>query len=368
MENIDQTLPEKEEVMPVPASNNTQEKVEDLNQVSAESPMSGFRNILSTYSWLALPAVFVAGIIGLGLLFYFTDKAPRKISDAELTPTPISSPVAMETSTPEPIITPTPTTVPTPTPKPSVAPSKKPSPTPSPTPTTVVDNSFTCGASAGSYPALPAIGPTPLFVTLYPAGGTNGGISLAGFEWDFDGDGVWEGGVANGKVGRTYDKSGTYTPKYRVKGANGAVGPTCTYQYQVAIGGGASFQNDIIMVDKSFMEVTISKSKNNYTFTGSQSQYNDKPGYIYVPYVNISTKKKANAIIITAKAGASTDHGTITGSSYMDEGTLWPTQLWVSKTLSNGTYEGEMKIQTTDSSGVTRYDATTVTYKINLVD
>ena len=144
--------------------------------------------------------------------------------------------------------------------------------------------------------------------------------------------------------------------------------PTCDYPYQIIAGSGVAFQNDIIMVDKQNVEVTISKSKNNYMFTGFQTEYNDKPDLIYVPYVIISTKKQPNSIILTAKDGASSEYGTFTGSQYMDEGMSWHTALWVKKSLANGTYEGEMKIQTTDSTGVTRYDATTVTYKINLVD
>lgn len=271
------------------------------------------------------------------------------------------------------IVTPSPTPEPSTSPDPSIAPvasprvSPKPSVKPSPTPTVIVDNTFTCGSfSDSNYPNPPALGTTPLYVTMFPSGGTSGNISLAGFEWDFDGDGSWEGGVSSSKVGRTYDKNGTFKPKYRTKGANGAVGPTCTYPYDVVSNTTVAFQNDILSVDILNKDVTISKSRNNHTFTGSLAKLNNDPYEIYIPFFTVSTKKQPNAIILKDSQGGG--YGASTGTSYMIEGTSWPTQIRVSKNMPNGVYTGNVKIQYTDSTGVTGYDAATANYKITVTD
>ena len=334
------------------------------------------KKTLYLYVGLGFLAVFVIGLVVSAQAKFARFQNSKNVAVVPVSPSP--TPVAsieeevVDEPSPSPSVKPSPSPSPkvSPSVKPSVSPSPSLSPSPSPTPTVIVDNTFTCGTYSGdSYPALPAYGKTPLSVTLYPSGGTSGGISLTGFEWDFDGDGVWEGGVSASKVGRTYDKSATFNPKFRAKGNNGAVGPTCTYPYPVVAGGSTAYENDILMVDKLSVEVTISKSKNNYTFNGSLAKYNNDASTIYVPFVIISTKKDARAIVTSyANNTAGGNYGATTGTPYMDSGTAYYTQLWVSKTIANGTYEGTMKIQYKDPSGVTSYDATNATYKITVTD
>lgn len=328
------------------------------------------KKTLYLYIGLGLSILLVIGFVVSAQAKFARYQDSQKVAVV----TPSTAPTITPTPTPEPSDdpSPTPSVKPSPSPSAKVSPSPKPSlsPSPSPTPTVIVDNTFTCGTYSGdSYPALPAYGKSPLYATLYPSGGTAGGISLAGFEWDFDGDGVWEGGVANSRVGRTYDKSGTFTPKFRAKGNNGAVGPTCTYPYQVVSGGSTAFENDILMVDKLSVEVTVSKSKNNHTFAGQLAKFNNDASTIYVPFVVISTKKEDRTIVTTyTNNTAGGNYGATTGNPYMDAGTAYYTQLWISKTLANGTYEGTMKIQYKDAAGVVVSDATSATYKITVTD
>lgn len=332
------------------------------------------KKTLYLYAGLGIAAALVIGLVVSAQAkfarYQSSQIAALASPPSTVAPTPKVEPEPTEEPEPSPSIKPSPSPKVSPSVKPSVSPSPSLSPSPSPTSTVIVDNTFTCGTYSGdSYPALPAYGKTPLYVTLYPSGGTSGEISLAGFEWDFDGDGVWEGGVSASKVGRTYDKSATYNPKFRAKGNNGAVGPTCSYPYSVVSGGSTAYENDILMVDKLSVEVTVSKSKNNHTFTGQLAKFNNDPSTIYVPFVVISTKKDARAIVTSITNNtAGGNYGATVGNPYMDSGTAYYTQLWVSKTISNGTYEGTMKIQYKDPSGVTSYDATNATYKITVTD
>lgn len=329
------------------------------------------KKMLYLYIGLGTAVLLVIGLVVSAQAKFARFQDSQNVAVVPVSPSPTPAP-SVEVVEEEP--SPSPTVKPSPSPSPKVSPSVKPSPSlspsPSPTPTVIVDNTFTCGTYSGdSYPALPAYGKTPLYVTLYPSGGTSGGISLTGFEWDFDGDGVWEGGVSASKVGRTYDKSATFNPKFRAKGNNGAVGPTCSYPYPVVAGGSTGYENDILMVDKLNVETTISKSKNNHTFSGSLAKYNNDTNNIYVPFVIISTKKEARTLVtsyINNTAGG--NYGATAGNPHMDSGTAYHTQLWVTKTIANGTYEGTMKIQYKDPSGVTSYDATNATYKITVTD
>ena len=339
-----------------------------VESVISKKPIA--KKTLYLYIGLGISVLLVIGLVASAQAKFARYQNSQKVAVVTPSPTPAATPTATPEPTEEP--TPSPSVKPSPSPSPKLSPSPKPSlsPSPSPTPVVVVDNTFTCGTYSGdSYPALPAYGKTPLYATLYPSGGTSGGISLAGFEWDFDGDGVWEGGVANSKVGRTFDKSGTVTPKYRAKGNNGAVGPTCTYPYQVVAGGSTAFENDILMVDKLSLETTVSKSKNNHSFTGQLTKFNNDDSTIYVPFVIISTKKD-NRTIVTSYTNntAGGNYGATTGNPYMDSGTAYYTQLWISKTIANGTYEGTMKIQYKDAAGVVVSDATNATYKITVTD
>lgn len=333
------------------------------------------KKTLYLYVGLGFLALFVVGLVVSAQAKFARFQNSQNVAVVPASPSPTPEPsveVVEEEPSPSPSVKPSPSPSPkvSPSVKPSASPSPSLSPSPNPTPTVIVDNTFTCGTYSGdTYPPMPAYGKTPLYVTLFPSGGTSGDISLAGFEWDFDGDGVWEGGVSASKVGRTYDKSATFNPKFRAKGNNGVVGPTCSYPYPVISGGSTTYENDILMVDKLSVETTISKSKNNYTFTGQLSKLNNDASAIYVPFVIISTKKDARAIVTSITNNtAGGNYGATTGTASMDSGTAYYTQLWVSKTIANGTYEGTMKIQYKDPSGVTSYDATNATYKITVTD
>lgn len=102
-----------------------------------------------------------------------------------------------------------------------------------PTPTTAADVPI-CGVST----IPPATGPAPLKVTLHGSGsvspqGTNG---VEGYEWDFDGNGTWDSSVQLDYIEHIYSDSGTYKPKFRIKGQKGGYSDICNYGYDVVVG------------------------------------------------------------------------------------------------------------------------------------
>lgn len=187
----------------------------------------------------------------------------------------------------------------------STATGSRPKETPKPTiksiPVANVDNSFYCGKyDSVSHPSLPARGSVPLLVSLSPSGGTSQGVSLAGWQWDYDGDGNWDTDKIiidpNDRNSNfflhTYSTTGTLHPKFRVVGNNGSVGPTCTYPFDVVVGGSLAYQNDTIAIDKLSFEYTVSKSKQNFSPPWYEKPFSNESQLIYMPAFNVSSKNK----------------------------------------------------------------------------
>lgn len=78
-------------------------------------------------------------------------------------------------------------------------------------------------------------GLAPLTVFLHGSGYAAGGDSLIGYQWDFDGNGVWDSDVILEPVNHTYTQPGTYLPQFRVKSSQGLWSDVCLYPYEVVV-------------------------------------------------------------------------------------------------------------------------------------
>lgn len=70
--------------------------------------------------------------------------------------------------------------------------------------------------------ATPTSGDSPLAVTLDASGSTDSDGTIVNYEWDFDGDGLYDGYGEGSAIGHTYNTAGTYTAKVRVTDDAGA--------------------------------------------------------------------------------------------------------------------------------------------------
>jgi len=75
--------------------------------------------------------------------------------------------------------------------------------------------------AVSSFTASPASGTAPLQVQL-TASVTDSDGSITGYEWDFDGDGVYDESTASSSVMHTYSTAGTYSARVRAKDNGGA--------------------------------------------------------------------------------------------------------------------------------------------------
>ncbi len=275
------------------------------------------------------------------------EKEPETDANIELTATPI------ETAS-----TPVPTTA-----RGLITPSS----TLTPTPEVVINDNFSCGTYGGSeYPSYPATGLSPLFVSLFPSGGTMEGVSLVGFQWDYDGDGVWDSGTVDGRASHTYTTSGEYTPKFRVVGSNGEYGPTCTYPHAVVVGTAVDYENDTISVDKLYTEVTVSKSEQNFSFSGKEKALNDDNDRIYIPFLTVSSKEKLTTV--RHEGTPYPGYGCYESGRTLQPGTAYHQNLFIDRDKPNGTYRGEFTITYTTDNGTVTKDAATARYAITLTD
>lgn len=250
-----------------------------------------------------------------------------------------------------------------------------PKPTIKPTPVVIIDNSFVCGKyDSVSHPPLPSRGSIPLLVSLSPSGGPSGGVSLAGWQWDYDGNGIWDtdkiiidpNDANSGYFLHTYTTQGTFHPKFRVVGANGAVGPTCSYPFDVVVGKGPEFQNDIIAIDKLSFEYTVSKSKENFSAPWYMTFANDRNSLIYMPAFNVSSKNKFTYVSFKESLDQAVWFN-YTGYN-LRAGTSYDTYFVISKSQQNGTYEGTRTVTYTIGDGTLTKEGPTIHYKITLTD
>lgn len=88
--------------------------------------------------------------------------------------------------------------------------------------------------NCGNPTKKPVSGQAPLLISLQ-----GDGKNVVGYQWDFEGDGNWDTGVLyTNPASHTYEKVGTYTPKYRVSGVNKIWSADCVYPYKVIVGAG----------------------------------------------------------------------------------------------------------------------------------
>ncbi len=238
-------------------------------------------------------------------------------------------------------------------------------PTPRPTDNAVIDKYNTCGTyDETKHPPLPAKGDKPLLVYLYPSGGSVYGI--VGYQWDFEGDGIWDTGTITVKTSHVYSQSGQFSPKFRVVGANSSVSVTCSYPFDVTVGTKPEFQNDIIIVDKLNFEYTVSKSRTNFDFPWYIKRPEDNTK-IYMPAFNVSSKDKFtfagtkkssyDAAVYVYETGANLDPGTSSNLHFA-----------ISKSQPNGTYQGSIIITYTTENGTVVNNGPTVNYKVTITD
>lgn len=218
-----------------------------------------------------------------------------------------------------------------------------------------------------NYPPRPAFGPSPLSVMLSPSGGVGSGISLLGFQWDFEGDGIWDS-TAETRITHTYKNNGTFTPKFRVKGSDGSFGPTCTYPFNVTVSDSSvEFQNDTIAVSKLNFEFTVSKSKQNYTFDNDQIIFNNLGNNrIALPAFSVSSKNSFTAIRFKDKYNSL--FGIYEAGNDLYQGTSALYHFFIDISQPNGVYEGQNQITYTTNNGTVTNDGPIIRYKITLTD
>ncbi len=354
------------EIPPEDMSNNTNGKAEFV-----ENPIDYKRNLFSS---LSKSSLVISGIILTALLFglggYWIG---RNVSFTRslTTPTPSLPPTSHPTPTP----TLTPTNSP-PTPTQVVAQlsyKRNPTPTPTPTPKEVVNPNFKCGKyEPMTYPSFPALGSPPLLVTLMPSGGISEGYVLAGFQWDYDGDGKWDSGTIHSETTYTYTKQGVFKPRFRVVSTDGTYGPPCEYPFEVKVVPSVDYENDTIIVDKLYREFTISKSKQNYTFSGPEKYLNNggpEGDKIFIPFVTISSKNKFTAIRIKTKPDTYDGYGHHEGGRDLRAGTAYHQHIYINKNKPVGTYNGELIFTyTTGERGEITKEGPTLRYKIRLTE
>lgn len=264
--------------------------------------------------------------------------------------------------------TPRPTKTPESTPSPLTA-VVKPTITTKPTPKVTVDNNHYCGKyDYTTRPPQPAQGPNPAFVYLYPSGGVANYSSLDGFQWDYDGDGVWDTKTISGKTNYTYTKIGTYNPKFRIVANNSSVSSTCDYPFEIKITNQYAFQNDTIVIDKLNFEYKVSRAKINYYFPWyDDPKLNNNSEKIFMPAFNVSSKQKFT--FIGFKETYDSNFGVYETGANLDAGTSKDFHFFINTNLTNGVYEATKNITyTSGDNGTTVNQGPVINYKIILID
>jgi len=319
-------------------------------------------------NWVRISLLSVLGLAVVGVSFYIGVQIGQKqISNPQLTTELVVFPTQeVVNPTIQPTVSPTLNPVITSIIK-NISPTSKPTIVTTTIPKEIINSSFSCGIyNSDSYPPFPAIGSVPLFVSLYPSGGTSSGVTLIGFQWDYDGNGTWDSETIEQQANRVYTSNGNFRPKFRVVGSNKEYGPTCTYPHEVVSGSFVEYQNDIISIDKLYTEVTVSRSKQNFQYVGSEENLNNGGNRIYIPFLTVSSKEQFTAVRI--KATYNSLFGFYETGRDMDEGTAYHQHLFIDKSKPNGTYEGEFTITYTTDEGTVIKEAAVAKYKITLTD
>ncbi len=199
------------------------------------------------------------------------------------------------------------------------------------------------GPGAIGYPAFPAEGPSPLVTTLYANGTYDNslGDSLAGYDWDLEGDGKFDITVSTQGVTHTYSKVGNYTPKFRLRSTLGKVSSSCTYPYKVMVDSGKATTN-AISVDRTGITVTLSKGNPNKVLV-EQDMGSYSEGNLYGSAFTISLLK-SNRWQLVDQTGATdvtldmTEKTAVVGESQR-------VHVVAPASLANGTYKSSYKLQ-----------------------
>lgn len=241
-----------------------------------------------------------------------------------------------------------------------------------PTPTPKVNNSY-CGTyDSVSRPPLPARGNAPLYEVIYPVGGIASGHFFYGWQLDYDGDGNWDTGNLqvnpndpnSGHYIHTYSANGAFNPKFRIVATDGTVGPTCSYPFNVVVGGSPAYQNDVIAVDKLDIEFTVSKSKSNYQFPWYEENLTNAGDRIYIPGINVSAKENFTSVVFK-----NSWNGIYSSGASINPGTSSNINFIINKSSPAGIYEGtNILTYTTGPNGTVTKDGPTIHYKITLTD
>lgn len=313
--------------------------------------------------FIPIIVLFLVIALGAGVYFIYSSQKDKIYLDENQTEdTPTVSPTTNGTIAPSPV-TNGKTSLPMPTTKLSPMP--------------IVNNNFTCGTyDSTTRPPQPPRGLPPLYATLYTSGGTSQGHTLKGFQWDYNGDGIWDTGT-NVQVSNNYNpkeysyiytKNGTYKPKFRPIATSGQVGPTCNYPFDVVVGGKPEFENDTIAVDKLSIEIAISKSNHSYPL-----KWHEKPVYanggdlIYSPGFNVSSKE--NFTYVSFKEPWNSNYGIHETGLNLNAGTSDDFHLFIWKNTPNGVYQVSKTITyTTGDRGTVTKDGPVVNFKITITD
>jgi hypothetical protein len=213
---------------------------------------------------------------------------------------------------------------------------------------------------------FPATGPAPLKVALAPVGSFNYTYSTtAGFQWDYDGNGTWDEYTVYdpnymGNYYYTYTTTGTYRPKTRARSAKNTWSPTCTYAYDVIVTSTQpEFSDTYLMVNKTNLSVTASKSSNN-------TANNNGHLIIIVPGFTVSAKDQP--ITIRAKDIATHEITGIYNGYGLAAGASYPINLFVDSGQPNGTYSDKQQIEYWSQKDNKWIDGPIISYSINLTN
>lgn len=340
-----------------PSSLNTSTVESSFSPLSSEPEIPNLvSNTVKSKRWvfLVFAAVF-ALVITLALGYFIYAKYGVQ--------NPASSPTPANLSTGVPSSTLVPTMVPITTSTPKVTPETNDYDY---TPT----NSLTCGhTNPLDHPWFPARGPAPLIVYFWGLAGRtiNDDDYIAGYQWDFEGDGKWDTEVlTTDGFTHVYTKNGDFQPKYRIKGTKNTWSKICDYLHPVVIGESVDWKNNVLSVTKTNVDVTMSRSEKNYDLV--VNEYGDPNTYFnYGTGFFISILSEKSSIKLN-RYGANIDHGFIVsmGSSYA--GTGYFVHTYIDPKLANGTYSGTYTLEYwTNENGYWK-QATDISYTIQLTD
>ena len=159
----------------------------------------------------------------------------------------------------------------------------------------------------------PVTGNAPLTVVLHGSGEGYSSGGIVGYMWDFENDRIWDTNVSLDPVKHTYEKEGTYQPKYIIKGGFGLWSQTCNYPFKVVVGSVSddSLPRKInVIVGK---QVYNGGPKRTIDLTWNQVYQKSK----YNAYVRLSDQKEYGDGLLGGK-GIEALSGQISINAYLD--------------------------------------------------